>query len=132
MRMGMLRPMNSNDMTKLSLGRPIAATSGSSPSRANAPRRERRLRIRNQCRNRQSDKHGQQRDQPAAFDLVFSVPHQSRGQRIVSEQPELAIGRGDLSPVRGILLTDLAGSSPDQRSVRAASNSRASRLFFAE
>jgi len=44
MRMGMLRPMNSNDMTKLSLGRPILAAGASAPNRANAPCTERRLR----------------------------------------------------------------------------------------
>src|SRR5882762_4072636 len=43
-RMGMLRPMKSNDMIRLSLGRPIAATNRSAPRRAIVPRRERRLR----------------------------------------------------------------------------------------
>ncbi len=70
--------------------------------------------VRNQRRNHQSDGHKQQRGQPAPFDFVFSVPHQSCGQRIVSQHPELAIGRGDTSPVRSILLTDMAGSPSDQ------------------
>ena len=44
MRMGMLRPMNSNDMIRLSLGRPILATNGSALNRARPCRSTRRFR----------------------------------------------------------------------------------------
>ncbi len=59
MRMGMLRPMNSNDMTKLSLGRPILAAGASAPNRANAPCRDAAASVPDQRRNRQSDWHKQ-------------------------------------------------------------------------
>jgi len=44
MRTGMLRPMKSNDMIRLSLGRLIVTNRGSAPNRAIVPRRVRRLR----------------------------------------------------------------------------------------
>jgi hypothetical protein len=44
----------------------------------------------------------------------LSVPYQFRRQSIVTQQPELAIGRGDASPARRVLLTDMTGAAPDQ------------------
>src|SRR5712664_1299833 len=45
---------------------------------------------------------------------MSSIPDQSLGHFIVSQQPKLAIGRGDALPARGILLTDPGGVAPNQ------------------
>ena len=45
---------------------------------------------------------------------MSSIPDQSRGHLIVSQQPKLVIGRGDALPARGILLTNPVGVPPDQ------------------
>ena len=112
MRMGMLRPMNSNDMIAQPW-RPILATRVRAPNRANAPEGIGGFGTQPApptARRGTSSSGASQR-----HSISSSLTHISPAGSASSANTKLAIGRGDASPVRSILLTDVAGSSPDQQ-----------------